>query len=93
MDKKAVLSLLRSVHEAMLVKKAGQFQTLYFSGCSTTSMFLARLVVDTFPELETYEELTGIYHKTLDGWFVTGKFGVSMFVEFLNWLSVKKTQQ
>lgn len=83
---------LKSVHEAMLLKKCGQFQNLYFSACSTASMFLAKLFVHRSPRPETYFTLTEVYHKTLNEWFVGGKFSANLFIEFLNWLSIKKQQ-
>ncbi|SCU79661.1 LANO_0A07074g1_1 [Lachancea nothofagi CBS 11611] len=92
-DQEDTIALLKKVHELMLVKKPGQFQNLYFSVCSSVSIFLAKLLIEISPSMVTYTALLEIYNKTLNEWFKTGKFGVSVFIEFLNWLSIKKQQQ
>ncbi|CUS21745.1 LAQU0S03e09780g1_1 [Lachancea quebecensis] len=92
LEEKLLENNLKSVHEAMLLKKCGQFQNLYFSACSTASIFLAKLFVQKSPRPETYFKLTEIYHKTLNEWFIGGRFSANLFLEFLNWLSLKKQQ-
>ncbi|CEP63366.1 DNA-directed DNA polymerase LALA0_S08e00782g [Lachancea lanzarotensis] len=91
-DKDTITELLRDIHQSMFSKKPGQFPNLFFSVCSSTSIFLAKLMIELDPSMETYFTLTKLYHESLNEWLKWGKFGVSMFTDFLNWLSLKKQQ-
>ncbi|SCU87683.1 LAME_0D11056g1_1 [Lachancea meyersii CBS 8951] len=91
-DRDTIAGLLTEIHESMLSKKPGQFPNLYFSMCSSVSIFLAKLMIEMDSSMETYLVLTELYHKSLNEWLIRGKFGVTMFTEFLTWLAVKKQQ-
>ncbi|SCW01493.1 LAFE_0E00848g1_1 [Lachancea fermentati] len=85
-----VMSMLTEIHEMLLVSKGGQFQSLYFAACSSASLFLSKLIVDMSTDDNGYDQLIDLYTKTLKSWLLEGKFGVSIFLDFMNWLDSKK---
>lgn len=95
-DTDGLLKLLGFTHEALLTSKPGQFPALYFSTCSTTSLFLGKVLLESNSEDpgHVYERMIDIYADTTKQWMVRGKFGANVFSDFHNWLlSRKKTPQ
>lgn len=93
-DSEHIFDQLRSIHNALLTPKPGQFPALYFSTCSTTSLFLGKVLVENSSEDPTvlYGRMIDLYADTTKVWLLRGKFGANVFADFHNWLlSRKKT--
>ncbi|CAR28288.1 ZYRO0F00440p [Zygosaccharomyces rouxii] len=93
-DSKRLLEQLEVTHKALLTSKPGQFPALYFSTCSTTSLFLGKVLVENNSEdpAISYGQMIDLYADTTKEWLLIGKFGANVFADFHNWLlSRKKT--
>lgn len=89
-----VSALLKTVHnECILTSKPGQHITVYYSICSSISIYLGKILVDSAEEdkkTEAFNELIDLYGETTKKWMTKGKFTTSIFIDFLNWLSSKR---
>ncbi|KAG0674860.1 DNA-directed DNA polymerase [Kluyveromyces marxianus] len=83
----AIWDLEEDVHKLMLTSKPGQFQQLFFSTCSLSSLFLAKLYVTYDGPID---ELIDLYAETSKVWMKKGKFAVNFFIDFANWLQSKR---
>lgn len=91
-----VFELLESTHRALLESKVGQYPAVYFSACSTTSLFLGKILVENSENHGNipYNKMIDLYANTSKQWMASGKFGPNFFIDFQNWLfSRKKTSQ
>lgn len=86
-----VLSHLEEIHKAIAIDKPGHFQHLYFSTCSTSSIFLSKIFTEIKSDNSVFDELIEIYSKSMKDWLIKGHFGTTFFIDFINWLSAKKT--
>ncbi|CAI4060734.1 hypothetical protein SUVZ_05G0170 [Saccharomyces uvarum] len=84
-----LLDLLKSAHKEMLTSKPGQHANVFFSACSTSSLFLSKLYVDIDGN-DKFDDLIDLYASTTKEWTQKGKFGANIFIDFINWLSSKK---
>ncbi|SMN22953.1 similar to Saccharomyces cerevisiae YEL055C POL5 DNA Polymerase phi [Maudiozyma saulgeensis] len=87
------LTLIKQVHGKLLSSKPGHFSVNYYSLCSTSSIFLGKILLENNKGDSSsviLEELVDIYCQTTKKWMVKGKFGVNIFIDFYNWLSSKK---
>lgn len=91
-DSEYLLDMLNSVHKNLLASKPGQHQSLYYALCSTSSLFLAKLLFESSIEDSStvYGQLIDLYSETMKQWAFKGKFGPNVFIDFLNWLSSRK---
>lgn len=91
-DSEYLLNMLNCVHKNLLASKPGQHQSLYYSLCSTSSLFLAKLLFESSIEDSNavYSQLIDLYSETMKQWTFKGKFGPNVFIDFLNWLSSRK---
>jgi len=87
------LTLIKQVHDKLLSSKPGHFSVNYYSLCSTSSIFLGKILLENNKGDDSsaiLEELVDIYSQTTKKWMTKGKFGVNIFIDFYNWLSSKK---
>ncbi|AGO11280.1 AaceriACR020Cp [[Ashbya] aceris (nom. inval.)] len=91
-SKESVLSSLESVHSAILSPKPGQFPQIFFSACSSTSLFLSKVLIAMKDDPSTSEQLIDMYSTTMKHWNASGKFGPNFFIDFINWLASKKSK-
>ncbi|SCU81930.1 LAMI_0B08262g1_1 [Lachancea mirantina] len=89
--KKELISVIEALHGSLVSKKGGQFSQLFYSVASVVSIFLSKILVELFPEDETFLFLIQLYQTTTREWFFKGKFGAHIIVDFINWLAVKKS--
>ncbi|CAI4038414.1 hypothetical protein SMKI_05G0230 [Saccharomyces mikatae IFO 1815] len=90
MDKNIeVMDLLKSTHKVLLTSKPGQHPAVFYSACSTSSLFLSKLYVEIHGN-DKLDELIDLYAATTKEWTNRGKFGANVFIDFINWLSSKK---
>ncbi|AEY95538.1 FACR020Cp [Eremothecium gossypii FDAG1] len=91
-NEESILTSLENVHAAILSPKPGQFPQLFFSACSSTSLFLSKVLIAMKDDPSTSEQVIGIYSTTMKHWNVSGKFGPNFFIDFINWLASKKSK-
>ncbi|CAI4059790.1 DNA-directed DNA polymerase SKDI_05G0160 [Saccharomyces kudriavzevii IFO 1802] len=84
-----LMNLLKSTHELMLTSKPGQHASVFFSACSTSSLFLSKLYFEIGGN-NALDELIDLYAATTKEWMLKGKFSTNVFIDFTNWLSSKK---
>ncbi|AQZ15278.1 POL5 (YEL055C) [Zygosaccharomyces parabailii] len=91
-DPSYIFELLEATHRALLNSKVGQYPALYFSICSTTSLFLGKILIENSEGDATasYDKLIDLYANTSKQWMMNGKFGPHVFIDFQNWLFSKK---
>lgn len=90
MDKKIeLMDLLKSTHKMMLTSKPGQHAAIFYSACSTSSLFLSKICFEIGGN-DKLDELIDLYTATTKEWMQKGKFGANVFIDFINWLSSKK---
>lgn len=93
-DHEKILALLRTIHnDYILTSKPGQFNNLFYSLCSGSSIYLSKILVENIKEgkhTDAFNELIDLYAETTKQWFQKGKFTSSLFTDFFNWLSSKK---
>ncbi|CCD27482.1 DNA-directed DNA polymerase NDAI_0K02910 [Naumovozyma dairenensis CBS 421] len=92
-DDDRVMELLQRTHESLLTSKAGQFPSLYYSLCSTFSIFLGKILVhvESNDKEIAYGKLIDLYGETTKSWVMSkGKFGINTFTDFYNWLSSQR---
>lgn len=86
--------LIKDVHEKLTGSKSGHFSTNYYSLCSSSSIFLGKILLENSRKnkenSEILEKLIDLYCETTKKWMMKGKFGVNIFIDFYNWLSSKK---
>ncbi|CCF60640.1 hypothetical protein KAFR_0L00330 [Kazachstania africana CBS 2517] len=88
-----VFDHMTSVHETLLTSKPGQYQPTFYSLCSSTSIFLSKLLLLVSNDKEeAYGKIVDIYSETTKKWVLKdSKFGSNIFIDFYNWLSSKKS--
>lgn len=93
-DREEISALLKSIHEDyILTSKPGQHISVYYSLCSSISINLGKILVDSADEdrkTESLNQLIDLYGETTKQWMTKGKFTTSIFTDFLNWLSSKR---
>lgn len=91
-DVDKVWSILNRIHtEYLLSSKPGQHSNVFFSICSSISIYLSKILVENdTTDKETYEKLIDMYAGTMKKWLTEGKVGVNPFIDFINWLSSKR---
>ncbi|AMD20168.1 HCR018Wp [Eremothecium sinecaudum] len=91
-DGEHIISYLKDLHSSAIASKPGQFPNLYYSTCSTTSLFLAKVLNAVSNNESSYASLIDIYAESMKNWVSNGKFGRSFFIDFVNWLESKKSK-
>ncbi|EDO18093.1 hypothetical protein Kpol_1045p80 [Vanderwaltozyma polyspora DSM 70294] len=92
-NQESVLTQLKAIHELLITSKPGQHASLYFSVCSTSSLFLSKLLIETTNADErsyAFSQLIDIYGELSKKWLLKGRFGPIVFMDFYNWLNSKK---
>ena len=93
-DESRGFELINEVHGKLTGSKSGHFSTNYYSLCSSSSIFLGKILLENNKKSkdnsEILEKLIDIYCETTKKWMRKGKFGVNVFIDFYNWLSSKK---
>ncbi|CAI5042820.1 BBT_HP_G0126380.mRNA.1.CDS.1 [Saccharomyces cerevisiae] len=84
-----LMDLLKKTHKLMLTSKPGQHAAVFYSMCSTSSLFLSKLYVEIGGN-DKLDELIDLYTATTKEWMQKGKCGPNIFIDFINWLSSKK---
>lgn len=93
-DHEEIAALLKKIHDDyILTSKPGQHISVYYSLCSSISVNLGKILVDSADEdkkTESLNQLIDLYGETTKQWMTKGKFTTSIFTDFLNWLSSKR---
>lgn len=93
-DPEKIFALLETIHnEYILTNKPGQFNNLFYSLCSSASIYLCKIWVESSQEntqTNAFNKLIDLYAETTKHWLKKGKFTSSLFNDFFNWLSSKR---
>ena len=91
LDTADVVEDFQRIHQDFLFAKPGQFPILYYSVCSSTSLYFSKILVDNADYQQgVYETLVDTYSTTIKEWLKDTKFPHSIFLDFVNWLASKK---
>lgn len=90
-DHVEIFKHLTSLQERLLTSKPGQHNSIYFSVCSTSSIFISKILLENYEDKEAaYDQLIDVYSNTAKEWMKRGKFTTTVFIDFFNWLSSKR---
>lgn len=92
LDNEQLLTTLKTVHNDLLISKAGHFSGNYYSLCSTSSIFIGKILLENNKDenSDILNKLIDTYSETTKAWMAKGKFGANVFIDFFNWLASKK---
>lgn len=89
-----ILTLLKTIHnDYILTTKPGQFNNLFYSLCSSSSIYMSKILVENVEEnkqVDAFNDIIDLYTETTKQWLKKGKFTSSLFGDFFNWLSSKR---
>ncbi|CCK70365.1 DNA-directed DNA polymerase KNAG_0E00970 [Huiozyma naganishii CBS 8797] len=94
-DGERFVESLQRIHGTyLLAEKSGQYQAIYYSLCSSASIFFCKLLIESRDNKDAaHNEVIDIYAETTKKWMDKKKFPTSVFFDFYNWLSSKRQQQ
>lgn len=90
-DQDKLMEMLRTTHDKIQTIKPGQHQAIYYSVCSTASLFLTKIIIENSDSKDAaVHDIIDLYAETMKQWASNGKFGPNIFIDFSNWLSSRK---